>query len=62
VKTQVWFAVATDVLIAIVKKKLQPDASLYTCLHFFVSLGLNKTQISFALQSDASQTYFLDAN
>lgn len=32
VKTQVWCAVATYVLIAIVKKELQLDASLYTCL------------------------------
>ena len=32
VKTQVWCAIATYVLIAIVKKKLQLDASLYTCL------------------------------
>jgi len=30
VKTQVWCAVATYVLIAIVKKELQLDASLYT--------------------------------
>lgn len=32
VKTQIWCAVATYVLIAIVKKQLQLDASLYTCL------------------------------
>ena len=32
VKTQVWCAVATYVLIAIVKKELQLNASLYTCL------------------------------
>ena len=32
VKTQVWCAVATYVLIEIVKKELQLDASLYTCL------------------------------
>ena len=32
VKTQVWCAVATYVLIAIVKKELHLDASLYTCL------------------------------
>jgi hypothetical protein len=32
VKTQIWCAVATYVLIAIVKKELQLDASLYTCL------------------------------
>ncbi len=32
VKTQVWCALASYVLIAIVKKELQLDASLYTCL------------------------------
>ena len=32
VKTQIWCAVATYVLIAIVKKELQLDASLYTLL------------------------------
>lgn len=32
VKTQIWCAVATYVLIAIVKKELQSDASLYTLL------------------------------
>ena len=31
-KTQVWCAIATYVLIAIVKKELHLDASLYTCL------------------------------
>jgi len=32
VKTQIWCAISTEVLIAIVKKELQLDASLYTCL------------------------------
>ena len=32
VKTQVWCAVATYVLIAIVRKELQLEASMYTCL------------------------------
>ena len=32
VKTQVWCAIATYVLIAIVKKELQLKSSLYTCL------------------------------
>jgi IS4 transposase len=32
VKTQIWCAVSTYVLIAIVKKELRLDASLYTCL------------------------------
>ena len=32
VKTQIWIAVSVYVLIAIIKKKLQLDASLYTLL------------------------------
>ena len=56
VKTQVWCAVATYVLIAIVKKELQLDASLYTCLQILSVSVFEKTQISCALQADASQT------
>ena len=42
VKTQVWCAVATYVLIAIVKKELQLDASLYTCPTDSVCLGFRE--------------------
>jgi hypothetical protein len=52
VKTQIWCAVATYVLIAIVKKKLQLDASLYTCLQILSVSLLEKTQLSCALQPD----------
>jgi hypothetical protein len=55
VKTQVWCAVATYVLIAIVKKELQLDASLYTCLQILSVSVFEKTEISRALQADASQ-------
>ncbi len=61
VKTQVWCAVATYVLIAIVKKELQLDASLYTCLQILSVSVFEKTQISCALQADASQTNMPDA-
>ena len=61
VKTQVWCAVATYVLIAIVRKELQLDASLYTCLQILSVSVFEKTQISCALQLDASQTELLDA-
>jgi len=54
VKTQVWCAVATYVLIAIVKKELQLDASLYTCLQIFSVSVFEKTQLSCALQPDNS--------
>ena len=54
-KTQLWCAVATYVLIAIVKKELQLDASLYTCLQILSVSVFEKTQLSCALQLDASQ-------
>lgn len=52
VKTQVWCAVATYVLIAIVKKELQLDASLYTCLQILSVSTFEKTELSRALQPD----------
>ena len=55
VKTQVWCAVATYVLIAIVKKELQLDASLYTWLQILSVSVFEKTQLSCALQADDSQ-------
>ncbi len=55
VKTQVWCAVATYVLIAILKKELQLDASLYTCLQILSVSVFEKTEISRALQTDALQ-------
>ena len=55
VKTQVWCAVATYVLIAIVKKELQLDASLYTCLQILSVSVFEKTQLSCALQTDSSE-------
>ena len=50
VKTQVWCAVAAYVLIAIVKKELHLDASLYTCLQILSVSVFEKTQLSCALQ------------
>jgi Transposase DDE domain/Domain of unknown function (DUF4372) len=55
VKTQIWCAVATYVLIAIVKKELQLEASLYTCLQILSVSVFEKTEISSALQPDRSQ-------
>ena len=52
VKTQVWCAIATYVLIAIVKKELHLDASLYTCLQILSVSVFEKTHISCALQPD----------
>lgn len=52
VKTQIWCAVATYVLIAIVKKELQLKASLYTFLQILSVSVFEKTPISCALQPD----------
>jgi hypothetical protein len=46
VKTQIWCAVATYVLIAIVKKELQLDASLYTLLQILSVSVFEKTRLS----------------
>ena len=50
VKTQIWSAVATYVLIAIVRKELRLEASLYTCLHILSVSLFEKTKISCAHQ------------
>jgi hypothetical protein len=52
VKTQIWCAVSTYVLIAIVKKELQLDASLYTLLQILSVSLFEKTEISCALRLD----------
>ena len=56
VKTQVWSAIATYVLIAIVKKELHLNASLYTCLQILSVSVFEKTQLSCALQLDNPRT------
>jgi Domain of unknown function (DUF4372)/Transposase DDE domain len=56
VKTQIWCAVSTYVLIAIVKKELHLDASLYTLLQILSVSVFEKTQISCALQPDVNTT------
>lgn len=63
VKTQIWCAVSTYVLIAIVKKELQLNASLYTLLQILSVSVFEKTQLSCALQRDSSQIETpIDAN
>ena len=52
VKTQIWCAVATYVLIAIIKKELQIDASLYTLLQILSVSVFEKTHILRAFQPD----------
>lgn len=63
VKTQIWCAVCTYVLIAIVKKKLHLNASLYTLLQVLSVSVFEKTQLACALQLDLEiQEMPLDAN
>ena len=50
VKTQIWSAVCTYVLIAIIKRELQINASLYTCLQILSVSIFEKTELSCALQ------------
>ncbi len=53
VKTQIWCSVCTYVLIAIVKKKLQLDASLYTLLQILSVSVFEKSQLASALRPDS---------
>ena len=53
VKTQIWCAVSTYVLIAIVKKELQLDTSLYTLLQILSVSVFEKTELSRALRLDS---------
>ena len=55
VKAQIWCAIATYVLIAIVKKELHLDVSLYTCLQSLSVSVFEKIEVSCALQPDRSQ-------
>jgi Domain of unknown function (DUF4372)/Transposase DDE domain len=52
VKTQIWCAVATYVLIAIVKKELKLPASLHTLLQILSVSVFEKTQLQRALWAD----------
>jgi hypothetical protein len=56
VKAQIWCAVSTYVLIAIVKKELHLNASLYTLLQILSVSVFEKTHISCALQPDISRS------
>ena len=63
VKTQVWCAVATYVLIAIVKKELQLDASLYTLLQILSVSIFEKMPLQQALTENAHPSNnFVDPN
>jgi hypothetical protein len=52
VKTQIWCAISTYVLIAIVKKELQLDPSLYTLLQILSVSVFEKMPIQQAFASN----------
>ena len=56
VKTQIWCAVSAYVLIAIVKKELHLNASLYNLLQILSVSIFEKTDISCALQPDTTRS------
>jgi hypothetical protein len=60
VKTQIWCAVSTYVLIAIVKKELQIKSSLYTLLQILSVSVFEKTEISSAFQGEEYSSEVLD--
>ena len=55
VKTQIWIAVSVYVLVAIVRKRLGLDASLYQILQVLSLSLFEKTPILQALQASDSQ-------
>jgi hypothetical protein len=60
VKTQIWIAVATYVLIAIVKKELQLNVSLYTLLQIFSVSVFEKIELQHAFPKMQDRTVIAD--
>jgi hypothetical protein len=61
VKTQIWIAVSVYVLVAIVRKRLKLDASLYTLMQVFSVTVFEKVAIeSVIFQSSDSFVYVID--
>ena len=60
VKTQIWIAVSVYVLVAIVRKRLNLESSLYQILQILSLTLFEKTPILQALQASDSQEEFLD--
>jgi transposase len=59
VKTQIWIAVSVYVLVAIVKKRLNLDASLYTLLQILSLTLFEKITLQQALTND-NDTFYAD--
>ena len=56
VKTQIWIAVSVYVLVAIIKKRLGLDASLYTLMQVLSVAIFEKIPMQTALSSEANET------
>jgi len=54
-KTQIWIAISVYMLVAIVKKSLKIDSSLYTILQVLSVTLFEKTQIIHALTDSNGQ-------
>ena len=61
VKTQIWIAVSVYVLVAIIRKRLGLEASLYQILQILSITLFEKTPILRALQASDSQSDLLDS-
>ncbi|OGV76725.1 MAG: hypothetical protein A3I83_07375 [Methylotenera sp. RIFCSPLOWO2_02_FULL_45_14] len=55
-KTQIWIAITVYVLVAIVKKRLKIEASLYTILQIMSLTLLEKTSLDQLLKNTEMQT------
>ena len=60
VKTQIWIAISIYVLVAIVRKRLGLEASLYQILQILSVTLFEKLPILHALEASGSQHHFLD--
>ena len=61
-KTQIWIAVSVYVLMAIVRKQLGLEASLYQILQILSPTFFEKTPILQALQATDSQSDLTDSS
>ena len=59
-KTQIWIAISIYVLVAIVRKRLQLDRSLYQILQIFSITSLEKMPILQVFEAFDSQSELLD--
>jgi hypothetical protein len=63
VKTQIWIAVSVYVLVAILRKRLKLDASLYTLMQVFSVTVFEKASIeSVILQTTDSSELAMNGN